>query len=444
MKIMQISIKRKTTTALSLIIFALGSFALCQQVQSATDTPDPGGSLPASNTADGQNALRSLTTGIYNSAFGFDSLLSLTDGKFCTGVGGATLLSNTGDENTAVGAGALLSNTTGVRNTANGTFALFSNITGNENTAIGDRALQNNNTVGVDNTATGAGALFSNTHGIYNTANGYHALFSNTDGGENTAVGLDALFSNDHGIENTAIGRAALESNTGDQNTAVGFQALNTTTGSNNVALGANAGSALTTGDNNIAIGHNVIGVPGESETIRIGNENITTTYIRGISGATVASGDAVLVASNGHLGTLTSSKRFKQDIRPMEKASEALFSLKPVTFRYKKEIDPAGTSQFGLVAEDVERVNPDLVTRDENGRVNSVRYDKVNAMMLNEFLKEHRKVEKQEATIMQLTKELTAVVARLKDQDAKIQKVSDQIEINKAGPGVVRNDSRK
>jgi endosialidase-like protein len=167
---------------------------------------------------------------------------------------------------------------------------------------------------------------------------------------------------------------------------------MSNTTGNNNTAIGALAGQNLTAGDNNIDIGYNVVGVAGESHTIRIGDTDITDTFIRGISGATVASGDAVLVASNGHLGTLTSSRRFKQDVMPMDKASETLFSLKPVTFRYKKEIDPAGTQQFGLVAEDVEKVNTQLVTHDENGRVYSVRYDKVNAMLLNEFLKEHKR----------------------------------------------------
>ena len=162
----------------------------------------------------------------------------------------------------------------------------------------------------------------------------------------------------------------------------------------------------------------------GESNTIRIGNNNITDTFIRGISGTTIASGATVLVASDGHLGTVTSSERFKENIKPMDKASEALFSLKPVTFRYKKEIDPNGTPQFGLVAEDVEKINPDLVVRDESGRVNSVRYDQVNAMLLNEFLKEHRKVQEQEATIAQLKKEMAAVVAHLAEQDAKIQTV--------------------
>ena len=212
--------------------------------------------------------------------------------------------------------------------------------------------------------------------------------------------------------------------------------------------MGENAGHNLFKSDsNNIDIGFDVQGVAGESNTIRIGNPDITTTVIRGISGATIASGAAVLVAANGQLGTATSSKRFKENIKPMDKASQALFSLKPVTFRYKREIDPAGTQQFGLVAEDVEKLNPDLVARDENGRVNTVRYDQVNAMLLNEFIKEHKaflqeqqKVQEQKATITQLKKEMETVVDRLKEHDSRIQKVSAQIEMGNPTPQIVQN----
>jgi uncharacterized coiled-coil protein SlyX len=221
--------------------------------------------------------------------------------------------------------------------------------------------------------------------------------------------------------------------------------------------LGLNADSNLTTGDNNIDIGANVNGVAGESDTIRIGNTDITGTFIRGISGQTIASGAAVLVAANGQLGTATSSKRFKEGIKPMDKASEALFSLKPVTFRYKREIDPVGTQQFGLVAEDVEKLNPVLVVRDESGRVNTVRYDQVNAMLLNEFIKEHRKVEAQQATITQLKSDaakqdatiselkegMRVLTAQLKDQAAQMQKVTAQIDLNNALPRTVLNHQR-
>ena len=210
--------------------------------------------------------------------------------------------------------------------------------------------------------------------------------------------------------------------------------------------MGLNAGQRLHGGEcNNIDIGANVEGVAGESNTIRIGNTDITDTFISGISGTTVASGAAVIVDSNGHLGTVTSSKRFKEEIKPMNQTSEAIFSLEPVTFRYKKEIDPAGTSQFGLVAEDVEKINPDLVVRDKEGKTYSVRYEAVNAMLLNEFLKEHRKNEEQEATIAQLRKELQATAAHQQKQidalTAGLQKVSAQLEASKPAPQVVTNN---
>ena len=186
--------------------------------------------------------------------------------------------------------------------------------------------------------------------------------------------------------------------------------------------MGENAGENLSGSDsNNIDIGANVAGVAGENNTIRIGNTDITTTFIKGISGKQLPVALTVLVAANGHLGTATSSKRFKEEIKPMDKASEALFSLKPVTFRYKKELDPAGTQQFGLVAEDVEKISPDLVARDENGVVNTVRYDQVNAMLLNEFLKEHKKVAEQQATIAELKSTIAEQQRRFAQQEARI-----------------------
>ena len=326
--------------------------------------------------------------------------------------------------NTAEGQDALLSLTTGSLNTANGAAALVGNTTGGSNTATGVSALANNST-GNENTATGVAALIDNATGDFNTATGLSALHDNTIGSSNTADGDHALFQNVEGSGNTAVGAGALSS---------------VTAGSSNTALGENAGhSHLKSDSNNIDIGADVEGVAGESNTIRIGNPDITTTVIRGISGQTIPSGAAVFVATNGQLGTATSSKRFKEEIKPMDKASEALFSFKPVTFRYKKEIDPNGTSQFGLVAEDVERINPDLVIRDETGKVNSVRYDQVNAMLLSEFLKEHKKVQEQEATINELKStiaqqhnEMGTVIARVEEQDAQIRKVSARIDANK------------
>ncbi len=377
----------KTLVPTFLIITSLACFAFLQEAQAVSPPPD--GGYAGGNTAEGQLALGSLTTGIYNTAVGIYSLLSITDGDFCTGVGAGTLLVNTADQNTATGAGALLSNTTGDSNTAVGTFALFSNTEGSNNTALGKSALLDN--IGSNNTAIGTGALFNN-QADGNTATGFQALSINTTGSQNTANGTVALFSNTTGEFNTATGAQALFSNTtGDQNTAFGFDALAfTSTGINNTALGYAAGFNLTTGDNNIDIGYNVQGVAGESNTIRIGNTDITTTIIGGISGQTLANGATVLVAANGQLGTMTSSARFKQEIKPMDKTSEAILALKPVTLRYKKEFDSTGIAQFGLVAEDVEKVNPDLVVRDKEGKPYSVRYDQVNAMLLNEFLKEH------------------------------------------------------
>jgi hypothetical protein len=378
--------------------------------------PAPDGGYPGGNTAEGQNALFSLTTGGYNTAIGFFSLRSDTAGSFNTAVGAGALFANTGDENTATGIGALLSNT-GSFNTANGAFALVSNTTGNSNTAVGNGALQ------------------SNTTGFGNIAIGPTALFSNTTASGNTAIGAQALLSNVDHENNTAVGYFALSFNTGGENTGVGDGALGAnTTGSNNTAIGTGAGGNLTTGNNNIDIGSGVQGVAGESNTIRIGNTDITDTFVKGISGSTVPNGVTVIVNGNGRLGTIVSSARFKDEIKPMDKSSEAILALKPVTFCYKKELDPDRTPQFGLVAEEVEKVNPNLVARDAKGEVYTVRYEAVNAMLLNEFLKEHRKVQKLEAA-------LEAVDARLKEQDARIQSVSERIELSKPSPQIAINN---
>jgi hypothetical protein len=326
-------------------------------------------------------------------------------------------------------------------NTALGEDALFNN-NGSADTAIGNAALYSN-TAGLNNTAIGFDALYYNTTGNFNTANGFAALYNNTTGNENTATGDDALSSNTTGNANTATGDDALSSSTtGNANTAIGTFALQfNTTGSNNIALGLSAGSNLTTGNNNIEIGNR--GVPGEDGTIRIGNYRTqTSTYIAGISGAAVANGVGVIVDTFGHLGTVVSSARYKEAIQPMDKASEAILALKPVTFRYKHELDPAGIPQFGLVAEQVEKVNPDLVARDEQGKPYTVRYEAVNAMLLNEFLKEHRKVAEQEATITQLKTELQATATRQQKQiealTAGLQRVSAQLELSKAAPQIV------
>ncbi len=298
------------------------------------------------------------------------------------------------------------------------------------------------NTTGGDNTANGAFALFSNTEGGVNTATGDSALLSNTTGDGNTATGFSALNGNTTGFNNTANGGAALGNNTiGSHNTADGVSALAlNTTGSNNTALGELAGIGVTTASNVIAIGTSGANV---SDSCFIGNIRDVTTAI----------GDAipVLIDSAGQLGTASSSRRFKNEIKPMDQTSEAILSLKPVTFHYKS--DSTGTPQFGLIAEEVAAVDPGLVVRDKNGEIYTVRYDQVNAMLLNEFLKEHTKVQEQEATIAELRsttaqqradfeatraqqqKQIEALTASLREQAAQIQKVSAQIELNRPAP---------
>jgi hypothetical protein len=453
----------KTLVLSLLILFSITCLALLPSMQAVSPPPD--GGYAGGNTAEGQNALLSLTTGGYNTALGLFSLLSDSTGSFNTGVGAGTLLVNTGEENTATGAGALLSNTTGTANAADGTFSLFNNTTGSFNTADGSRALFSN-TTGTENTANGAFALNINTDGSFNTALGAFALANNT-GSENTAVGVNALFSNTAGgntavgantlhqnttgfqnvavgdsalnsnVEgsfNTALGKSTLAVNTGEGNTACGNVALFFNTGNNNTALGNGAGTNLTTGDNNIDIGYIVGGVAGESNTIRIGNDDINATFITGVSGATASGGAQVFVNSSGKLGTSTSSARFKEDIKPMGKASEAILALNPVSFRYKKDIDAQGIPQFGLVAEDVEKVNPDLIVRDREGKPQTVRYEQINAMLLNEFLKAHRKMEEQQ-------KQIDALSALIKEQAAEIQKVRAHLELRKPAPQTVASD---
>ena len=362
-----------------------------------------------------------------------------------TFLGEDALINNTiGDSNTAIGAEALFNNTSGSSNTAVGNVALHNNTSGVGNVATGGRALFFN-TTGDVNTATGFFALWLNTTGSENTATGDGALGTNTTGNDNTANGVSALGHNDTGSENTAMGTGALNVNGfGNDNTACGFDALGTTSGSNNIGLGHGAGFTLTTGDNNIDIGNE--GVGDESGVIRIGTEGThTATYIAGIREAPLVHGTAVAVGitADGQLGVRASSARFKDSVKPMDKASEAIFSLQPVTFRYKK--DPAALPQFGLVAEEVAKVNPDLVARDVEGKPFTVRYDEINAMLLNEFLKEHRKVAEQEATITQLKAELRATATRQQKQIealiAGLQKVSAQLELSRSAQRTVLNN---
>ena len=432
--------------------------------QAQAITPPPDGGYPGGNTAEGQKALFSLASGGYNTAIGFFSLFSNTGGSFNTAVGAGALDLNTGDNNTATGAAALLVNSTGHNNTAmgflalasnaigsfntaSGVHSLFSNTGGNANTATGNSALANNdtgsfntatgqvalrsNTTGSGNTAIGDEALFSNTTAGDNTATGFGALFSNTTGGSNIAMGPQSLYSNTEGSSNTAIGAQALSNNTtgnenttigyqaiaintnGSSNTAIGIYALSDSTGNSNTALGQRAGIGVTTADNVICIG-----TPGANVS--------NSCYVGGIAGQTVGlGGSACYVDNDGKLGVFLSARRFKTDIADMDDASDGLLALRPVTFHYKPDLEKTGIPQFGLVAEEVAKVNPDLVTHDAKGNLSTVRYEAVNAMLLNEFLKEHRKVQ-------ELTKQFQATVAelttRLDEQAAQIQRVSAQL----------------
>jgi len=407
-----------------LIPVALALFAFVPASRAVSPAPD--GGYANGNTAEGSFALQSLTIGVNNTALGFGALFHNTSGG----------------SNSATGAGALFSNTIGIQNTANGVGALFSNTTVGVNS-------------GHDNTATGFEALASNTTGINNTATGSQALASNTTGSFNTAVGAQALVSNAGAGSNTAVGFSALAAANGGSNTAVGESALANSSGAGNIALGAGAGLAVQAGTNNIDIGN---AGADESATIRIGlptgTGHQTATFIAGISGESAVGGDAVFVTSTGKLGTITaiSSERFKDEIKPMDNTSEAILALKPVTFRYKKELDPKRIPQFGLVAEEVEKVNPDLVKRDRDGNLQTVRYDAVNAMLLNEFLKEHQKVEEQrckaqeqEAAIVQLKQDFQSKLAeqqkQIKGLSSALERVSAQFEVSKPTPRTVVNE---
>jgi len=474
---------------------AVGSFSLESLANGSFNTAIGAGTL-LFNKADS------------NTAIGTAALLLNTDGDSNTAVGVSALENNIASGNTAVGSNALLNNSTGGTlgttqgfdvgpNTAVGSRALQSNTTASANTAVGYQAL-GSFTVGIGGTdvgactavgfqalanATGGGAnnafgyraLFSNTDGTSNSAFGFRALTSNTDGTTNTAVGTQALLNNTTGSINTALGTAALANNisgtgntacgeaaldsntTGGANTAMGESALhNNTTGFGNIALGPGAGGAITTGSNNIDIG--TAGFEDESDTIRIGTVGTHgPTFIAGIFGTPIVTGDPVMVNGQGLLGTVASSRRFKKEIKAMDRASESILALKPVTFQYRS--DANCTPQFGLIAEEVAEVNPDLVRRDKNGEIYTVRYDAVNAMLLNEFLKEHKKaqaqqskIDQQQATIAELKsivaqeqKNFEAAAAKQEKEIAALasglQKVSARIEMERPTTKVVANN---
>jgi len=379
--------------ALVLVALLVGCFAFSPRARSVVPAPD--GGYPGQNTAEGQSALLHLAGGTYNTALGWASLGFNVTGNYNTAVGAATLLVNTADNNTATGTAALLSNTTGFKNTANGAFALFSNTTGSFNTAIGFQALE------------------FNTSANNNTAIGHSALESNTGiGGDNTAIGTSALSGNTTGSFNTATGDRALEFNT---------------TGNDNTALGYSAGLSIT-GDGNVCIGQGVDGEAGVDDRTYIRNVNtLTQNFSAGVN-------DYVTVRlSDGRLGhtAVVSSQRYKEDIKPLAAASHALYALNPVSFRLKKEFDPTQAVGFGLIAEEVEKVDPDLVYRNAKGQVESVRYEMVNAMLLNEFLREHRAFAEEQQKVRKLEASVADLIATVKEQAAQIQKVSAQLELN-------------
>jgi hypothetical protein len=385
----------KTSIPPVLITIALVCFGLLPEAQAVVPPPD--GGYPNFTTAEGTKALQSLTTGSANTAVGWFSLFSNTEGSFNTATGAGALLFNTANENTAFGAAALLFNTAG-----------------QQNTAVGAAALVNNNSAVTVDAPNGGPASA-------NTAVGARALFSNTDGAFNTANGAGALEDNISGVSNTAIGAFALNSNT---------------SGFGNTALGNTAGLSIT-GNGNVCIGQGVLGEGGVNDSTYIRNVNtLTQNFSAGMN-------DYVTVRlSDGRLGhtAVVSSQRYKQDIKPLATTSEALYSLKPVSFRLKKEFDATQALGFGLIAEEVEKVDSALVYRNAKGQVESVRYEMVNAMLLNEFLKEHRKVEEQQKTIGELKSGMTALAATVKEQAAQIQKVSAQLETSKPAPQVVNN----
>lgn len=387
---------RNITNTSTTLLLALGFFALCASPKAFGVVPAPDGGYPGFNTAEGTNALKNLTTGAANTAVGWFSLFSNTDGSFNTGVGAGTLLFNVGDpaafegiNNTAVGAAALLLNNTGQENTANGTATLVNNSTGSFNSAFGAFAL-NFNVDGSNNTAIGDRALFVNTAGGFNTAVGQAAMLNNTTGSNNIGIGVQALGNNQ--------------------------------TGSSNIAIGNVSGTGVTTATNVICIG-NVGGADVDSRTY------IANIYpnVQPIVGTDP---DSVTITSTGRLGRgNVSSLRYKHDIQPMEKASEALYALKPVSFRYHKEYDATQTLAFGLIAEEVAEVYPDLVGRNPEGQPESVRYEQINAMLLNEFLKEHRKVE-------ELKKNFES---KLAEQQKEIKALSSALEKLNAQPELTR-----
>jgi hypothetical protein len=383
------------------------------------------------NSGFGAHTLPANTTGSYNAGFGLDALGSNTSGSNNTAFGGLALASiTTASNNSAFGTAALVNNTTGASNSAFGFVALENNTTGVSNSAFGDHALRNN-TVAQYNSAFGNNALAANTVGSGNSAFGMLALSASTTAGGNAAFGMQALASDTTGISNSAFGTGALAANaTGGSNVAVGFDALNRlTVGNSNIAIGYGAGSGLTAGEsNNIDIGN--AGKSAESGVVRIGTFGVNTAaFIAGIAGTISPGGVPVFVNSGGQLGTITSSKRYKEQITDMDAESDVLMKLRPVSFYYKPEYDPMHIRQFGLVAEEVAKIAPDLVVFDQDGKPETVRYHFVNAMLLNEVQKLQRENQEQVGTIVQQQAQIQAVQTQLKELVLRLTAVEHSVQ---------------
>jgi hypothetical protein len=518
--VMRRRIRYRLKTLILLMLTLLGLSPIAQAVG-----PDTEGAIAGSNNGEGIGVLVNRTSGVWNTGTGFEALNHLTAGNQNTATGLRALFSDTsGGFNTATGVLSLFSNATGFFNSATGAYSLAHNTDGSNNTADGYSALYFNSE-GNDNTATGFAALYKNTTGGRNNAFGSRALqnhvtgdFNNAFGGSalgrdtggnfNNAFGDDALLNNIDGMNNTAMGDLALQDSNANENSAFGAQALqshqagvrnnafgfqalqhdvtgglnnafgalalksntmgnfnsafgnaallNLTSGSNNTALGSGAGADLETGSGNVYIGAGSSGVAAESNHTYIRNINLTPVNGGGTDTVTVN-------LTTGLLGHLSSSRRHKEQIKAMDNVSEVLYRLKPVTYRYKKEIDPSQILDYGLVAEDVAEIDPNLTVCNREGQIESVRYNAINAMLLNEFLKEHKKVQEQQAQIVELNSrvakqdgviaqqrkafqaaiarqetQIQAVTAGLKEQAPQIRKVSSQVGMHRLAPHVV------
>jgi hypothetical protein len=349
--------------------------------------PNCGEESACYNTGAGAGSLYAITSGFANSAFGFQTLNNI----------------RTGSQNTAVGYRALLSNQDDGGNTAIGANAMSQGAGGGANSAVGAQALYENSS-GSYNTAVGLSALYENTSGSYNTVSGALALPGNTTGSNNSAFGFGAMDQNTNGAENVAIGNFALSSNrSGSHNIAVGYESGQFISGSNNIDIGSG-------------------GAANENGIVRIGTPGTqTTVYIAGIE-STKVTGNAVYVTSSGKLGVLASSERYKTAIESMGSNTEKLQQLRPVTFHLKN--DPTGAVQYGLIAEEVNKVYPELVIRDEKGVIQGVRYDELAPMLLNEIKKQHLKmgeIQREVAELKELNLSTLRAMARLMDNDHRV-----------------------